>query len=182
VPKVKGQLVQHSEGDEKLIRRLGMAVALQWADLPERARDRILRQAWTVFDAEPVSSRLKQELQAFVQRHQLSEEALMPRGPKGEKHPKQPTDEEMKERAIGRWNNEGRAPAPAKRPKRPPDPKQLGKMIVDLSVGEAKEVFADDPPKNEAAAALGRMSGKARTESLSKKRRAEIARKAAKKR
>jgi hypothetical protein len=75
VPKVKGQLIEYSEGDEKLIRRLGMAVALQWADLPERARDRILRQAWTVFDAEPVSSQLKQELQAFVERHQLSNEA-----------------------------------------------------------------------------------------------------------
>ena len=184
MPKVKGQLVEHTEGDEKLIRRLGMAVALQWADLPERARDRILRQAWTVFDAEPVSSRLKQELQAFVQRHQLSKEPsdLMPRGPKGEKRPKQPTDEEMKERAIGRWNNEGGAPAPAKRPKRPRDPNQLRKMIVDLSVGEAKEVFADDPPKKEAAAALGRRGGKARAESLSKKRRAEIVRKAGKKR
>ena len=95
----------------------------------------------------------------------------MPR-PKGDKRSKQPTDKEMKERAIGRWNNEGGAPAPAKRPKRPRDPNQLGKMIIDLSVGEAKEVFADDPPKNEAAAAPGRIGGKARAESLRKKRRA----------
>jgi hypothetical protein len=66
--------------------------------------------------------------------------------------------------------------------KRPRDPNQLGKLIVDLSVGEAKEVFADDPPKNEAAAALGRLGGAARAVSLTKKRRAEIARKAAVKR
>ena len=70
----------------------------------------------------------------------------------------------------------------SKHPKRPRDPNQLGKMIVDLSVGEAKEVFADDPPKNEAAAALGRMGGKARAEKMTPARRAEIARQAAAKR
>jgi hypothetical protein len=71
VPKVKGQLVEHSEGEEKLIRRLGMAVALQWAELPEPARRRILKQAWTVFDTEPVSLQLRQELEAFVKKHRL---------------------------------------------------------------------------------------------------------------
>ena len=54
--------------------------------------------------------------------------------------------------------------------KRPRDPSQLGKLIVDLSVGEAKEVFADDPPKNEAAA-LGRKGGAARAKSMSPARR-----------
>ena len=72
MPKIKGQLVEHSEGDEKLIRRLGRAVALQWAHLPESVQKRILEQAWTVFDAEPVSSRLKQELTAFVTKHRLA--------------------------------------------------------------------------------------------------------------
>ena len=71
MPNVKGQLVEHSDGDEKLIRRLGRAVALQWAHLPEPVQKRILEQAWTVFDAEPVSSQLKQELQAFVTKHRL---------------------------------------------------------------------------------------------------------------
>ena len=69
--KVKGELVEHSEGDEKLIRRLGRAVALQWVHLPEPVQKRILQQAWTVFDAEPVSPKLKQELEAFVNQHQL---------------------------------------------------------------------------------------------------------------
>jgi hypothetical protein len=72
VPKVKGQIVEHSEGDEKLIRRLGRAVALQWAHIPEAAQKRILQQAWTVFDAEPVSPGLKQQLAAFVEQHRLS--------------------------------------------------------------------------------------------------------------
>ena len=72
MPNIKGQLVEHSEGDEKLIRRLGRAVALQWTYLPESVQKRILEQAWTVFDAEPVSPQLKHELQAFVNKHQLS--------------------------------------------------------------------------------------------------------------
>jgi hypothetical protein len=76
VPKVKGQLVEHSDGDEKLIRRLGRAVALQWMHLPEPIQKRILEQAWTVFDAEPVSTQLKRELEAFVNKHQLPRKSV----------------------------------------------------------------------------------------------------------
>jgi hypothetical protein len=44
----------------------------------------------------------------------------------------QPTDAEMKAKAIARWNNEGGAPEAGdvsvrKRPKRPRDPNQLAK-------------------------------------------------------
>jgi hypothetical protein len=39
-----------------------------------------------------------------------------------------------------------RGPKGEKRPKRSRDPNQLGKLIVDLSVGEAEEVFADELP------------------------------------
>lgn len=69
-----------------------------------------------------------------------------------------------------------------KRPKRPRDPNQLGKLIVDLSVGEADESSnqADDSGKDPAAVALGKKGGAARAAALSKKRRAEIAAKAAK--
>ena len=72
MPKIKGQLVEHTEGDEKLIRRLGRAVALQWAHIPEPVQKRILEQAWTVFDTEPVSSQLKQDLSAFVNKHRIA--------------------------------------------------------------------------------------------------------------
>lgn len=64
-------------------------------------------------------------------------------------------------------------------PKRPRDPNQLGKLIVDLSVGEAEEEVSAEPPKNEAAAALGRLGGAARAKSMSADKRAEIAKKAA---
>ena len=83
MPKVKGELVGHTEGDEKLIRRLGRAVALQWAHLPEAAQKRILDQAWTVFDAEPVSAKLKAELQAFVEKHRLGNK---PEHPSDDRH------------------------------------------------------------------------------------------------
>lgn len=71
-----------------------------------------------------------------------------------------------------------------KRPKRPRDPNQLGKLIVDLSVGEASDAsnIPDDSGKDPAAVALGKKGGAARAAALSKKRRSEIAAKAAKSR
>lgn len=68
------------------------------------------------------------------------------------------------------------------KPKRPRDPNQLGKLIVDLSVGEADDSknMPDDSGKDPAAMALGRKGGKARAKKLSARRRAEIAREAAK--
>jgi len=68
--------------------------------------------------------------------------------------------------------------------KRPRDPSQLGKFIVDVATGQVE----DRPPtpeeegKDPAAVALGRKGGKARAESMNAKRRIEIARKAARKR
>jgi len=43
-------------------------------------------------------------------------------------------------------------------PKRPRDPNQLGKLIVDLSVGEIDEITPVDDGKNKAAQALGRLA------------------------
>lgn len=65
--------------------------------------------------------------------------------------------------------------------KRPRDPNQLAKQIIDLATGEAEEVDPD-AGKNKAAQELGRKGGEARAGSLSKERRSEIARKAAQKR
>jgi hypothetical protein len=69
-----------------------------------------------------------------------------------------------------------------KKPKRPRDPNQLGKLIVDISVGEAddSENLPDDSGKDPAAVALGKKGGKARAEKLAKDKRVAIARKAAK--
>lgn len=68
-----------------------------------------------------------------------------------------------------------------KTPKRPRDPAQLAKLIVDIATGEVEDA---DPNagKNEAAAAMGRKGGAARAASMDPARRAEVARRAAQKR
>lgn len=70
------------------------------------------------------------------------------------------------------------------KPKRPRDANQLAKRIVDLSTGDAQEPKPEDEGKNPHAVALGRQGGlkggKARAAKLSKKRRSEIAKAAAK--
>ena len=72
----------------------------------------------------------------------------------------------------------------AQRPKRPRDPNQLAKLIVDMATGEAPRHSTATDGKNPAAVALGRLGGlkggKARAAALTKKRRSEIARIAAK--
>lgn len=71
----------------------------------------------------------------------------------------------------------------SKTPKRPRDPNQLAKMIVDVATGEIED-NNPDAGKDPAAVALGRKGGlkggKARAESLTPEKRQEIAKKAAK--
>ncbi len=67
-----------------------------------------------------------------------------------------------------------------RRPKRPTDPNQLGKLIVELSTGEAQD---ETPPEESAGARFARQGGlkggRARADKLSPAERAEIAKKAA---
>lgn len=70
----------------------------------------------------------------------------------------------------------------AKKSKRPRDTDLLAKFIVDMASGEIEQ--KTDDGKNPAAVALGRLGGglkggKARADSLTKKQREEIAKKAA---
>ena len=70
------------------------------------------------------------------------------------------------------------------RKKRPADMNRLAFEIVQEAVGDAPApAEPDEPEKNPHAVALGRLGGKkggiARAKALSKKRRSEIARKAA---
>jgi hypothetical protein len=67
-----------------------------------------------------------------------------------------------------------------KRLKRPRDPISLAKLIGDIATGQVED--KTDDGKNSAAAELGRKGGAARASVLSKKRRSEIAKKAAAKR
>lgn len=67
--------------------------------------------------------------------------------------------------------------------KRPADVIGAAVMVGRIATGEAQEdLGTTDDGKDKAAVALGRKGGRARADSLSKKRRAEIARAAAKKR
>jgi hypothetical protein len=73
---------------------------------------------------------------------------------------------------------------PSRSSKRPRDPNQLAKFIVDLATGEDTETLPQTPStKNPAAVALGRLGGrkggKARAAALSAELRREIAQKAA---
>ncbi len=68
--------------------------------------------------------------------------------------------------------------------KRPRDFSQAAKLVVDIAIGqvEDREPTPEEQGKDPAAVALGHKGGKARAESMSKARRAEIARNAARKR
>ena len=65
--------------------------------------------------------------------------------------------------------------------KRPADAIGTAIKVAKIATGEVEEDTGDDG-KNKAAQELGRLGGMARAKKLSKKRRAEIARKAAAKR
>jgi hypothetical protein len=68
--------------------------------------------------------------------------------------------------------------------KRPRDPNQIAEAIVDIATGQVEHIdTTPESGKNPAAVALGRLGGlkggAARAATLSKRRRAEIARRAA---
>lgn len=71
----------------------------------------------------------------------------------------------------------------ATKPKRPRDPNQLAKLIVDIATGQVDDPDPDKG-KDPAAVALGRKGGlkggKARAKKLTAKQRSAIAKKAAK--
>jgi hypothetical protein len=69
-----------------------------------------------------------------------------------------------------------------KHPKRPRDPNQLGKAIIDIATGQKpdRDPTPEEQGKDPAAVALGKKGGSARAASLSAGRRREIAIRAAK--
>jgi hypothetical protein len=64
-----------------------------------------------------------------------------------------------------------------KRLKRPRDPIQLGKLIVDIATGQVED--REPGPEETPAVKLAKQGGKARAAKLSAKRRREIAQQAA---
>jgi hypothetical protein len=73
---------------------------------------------------------------------------------------------------------------PENRLKRPRDPAQLAKLMIDIASGavEDREPTPEERGKDPAAAAMGRKGGAARAKALTNSRRREIARTAAKSR
>lgn len=70
---------------------------------------------------------------------------------------------------------------PSRRPKRPRDPAQLAKFIVDVATGqvEDREPTPEEQGKDPAAVEAGRRGGTIRAERLSAERRRQVALKAA---
>jgi hypothetical protein len=64
--------------------------------------------------------------------------------------------------------------------KRPADVIGNAVKVMKIAVGEEAEVTPPDDGKNKAAQALGKLGGVARAKNVSRKRRVEIAKKAAK--
>jgi hypothetical protein len=73
---------------------------------------------------------------------------------------------------------------PVKPPKRPRDPAQLAKLMIDIASGdvEDREPTPEEQGRNPAAAALGRKGGAARARRMTAERRAQIAKVAAQRR
>jgi hypothetical protein len=63
--------------------------------------------------------------------------------------------------------------------KRPRDPNQLAKMIVDISTGESQDAASEAKKNPPAKRAGGLAGGKARAKKLTPEQRADIARTAA---
>ena len=63
--------------------------------------------------------------------------------------------------------------------KRPRDPSQLAKMIVDIAAGEVEDQDEKNSPASEIARKAGKKGGPARAAALDPKKRHEIAQKAA---
>jgi hypothetical protein len=64
-------------------------------------------------------------------------------------------------------------------PKRPRDPNQLAKLIVDIATGEAEDTVSESKRHPSKRRFGGLRGGKARAEALTKEQRQKIARKAA---
>jgi hypothetical protein len=70
---------------------------------------------------------------------------------------------------------------PENRLKRPRDPAQLAKLMIDIASGEVedREPTPEEQGRHAGAAALGRLGGNARAQKMSPEQRSEIAKRAA---
>lgn len=66
---VRAVMLEYTEDDEPILRRLGGAVVAQWAHLPQEARDLLFRQAISMYDGEEQTG-LKESIKLFIDKHQ----------------------------------------------------------------------------------------------------------------
>jgi hypothetical protein len=64
---IKARILDCSESDEHIVRRLGKAVVVQWDSLPKPVQYQLLKQAALVHDRERILQ-LRQKIQAFIQK------------------------------------------------------------------------------------------------------------------
>lgn len=67
IERMKPQTIHLQEGDQIILQYLGAAVVLQWANLPETARQAVLQQASSVGGLPPVTS-LHEQIKALIRR------------------------------------------------------------------------------------------------------------------
>jgi len=70
-PKQDQFAFKYPSEDEPYVRRLGSALLVHWAELPEELRVKILAEAATVWDREFHIPQIARKLDTFVKRHQL---------------------------------------------------------------------------------------------------------------
>ena len=69
MPEIRGRKLDYEEADEHILRRLGGAVVVQWANLPDDVRTLLVEQATFMLDRHQ-TVQLKQQIQAFIRDHQ----------------------------------------------------------------------------------------------------------------
>ena len=67
IERMKPQTMHLQEGDQIILQYLGAAVVLQWANLPETARQAVFQQASSVGGLPPVTS-LHEQIKALIRR------------------------------------------------------------------------------------------------------------------
>ena len=63
--------LKYPSEDEPYVRRLGSALLLHWAELPEELRAKILAEATQVWDREFHIPQIGKKLETFIKRHQV---------------------------------------------------------------------------------------------------------------
>ena len=65
----KGAHIDYDEHDERILRRLGGALIVQWDQVPQKLRDLIIQQAADMVDRMPLGSQGDFQIEEFIKAH-----------------------------------------------------------------------------------------------------------------